>query len=76
MPNTSEGIMECNKVILKGYIKSVNMALIVELLVNLTRDLLVTLKIKHGKPISPFKIGFVIAIHVILSINNKDINVT
>ena len=76
VPSTSEGVAECDRVAPKGYIKSVDVALAMELLVSLTRDPLATLEAEHGKPISPFEIGFVIAVHVVLSINNRDTNVT
>jgi hypothetical protein len=55
--NVSEGIAEYNKVALEEYIKSVDVALAVELLVSLTCDLLAILKVEYSKPISPFKIS-------------------
>jgi hypothetical protein len=73
--STSEGVIECDKVILKGYIKSINIALIVKLLISFTCNLLAILKAKYSKLISPFKIGFIIVIHVILSFSNKDTNI-
>jgi len=76
MLSISEGVAEYDKVILEGYIKSVDIALVVKLLVSFTCNLLAILKIKYSKLISPFKIGFVIAIHVVLSISNKDTNIT
>jgi hypothetical protein len=76
MPSISEGIAECNRVVLERYIKSINIALIVELLVSLTCNLLATLEVEYSKLISPFKIGFIIAVHVVLSISNKDTNIT
>jgi hypothetical protein len=76
MPSISEGIAECNRVVLERYIKSINIALIVELLVSLTYNLLATLEVEYSKLISPFKIGFIIAVHVVLSISNKDTNIT
>lgn len=75
MPRTSEGVTESDKVAPEKYIKSVNVALAIELLVSRTRNPLAIFKAKHGKPILPFKIGFIAAIHVILSISNKDINI-
>jgi hypothetical protein len=76
VPSISEGIAECNRVVLERYIKSINIALIVELLVSLTCNLLATLEVEYSKLISPFKIGFIIAVHVVLSISNKDTNIT
>jgi hypothetical protein len=76
MPSISEGIVEYNKVILEEYIKSINIALVIELLVSFTYNLLAILKIEYNKPISPFKIGFIIAVYVILLISNRDINIT
>jgi hypothetical protein len=74
--NISEGIIKYNKVILEGYIKFVNIALIVKLLVSFTCNLLAILKAKYNKLILPFKIGFIVIIYVILSISNKDTNIT
>jgi hypothetical protein len=74
--NISEGIIEYNKVTLEGYIKFVNIALIVKLLVSFTCNLLAILKAKYSKLILPFKIGFIVIIYVILLISNKDTNIT
>jgi len=76
MLSISEGIAKYNRVIPEGYIKSINIALAIKLLISLTCNLLAILKAKYNKLILPFKIGFVIAIHVVLSISNKDINIT
>ena len=73
--NISKGIAEYNKVISKRYIKFINIALVVKLLVSLICNLLIILKIRYSKLILSFKISFVIAKHVILLINNKDINI-
>jgi len=73
--NISKGVIKCNKVTLEGYIKFVDIALAIKLLVSLTCNLLATLKAKYSKLISPFKIGFIIVIYIILSISNKDINI-
>lgn len=73
--STSEGVAECDKVAPERYVTSVNVALAVELPVSLTRDPLATLEAEHGKPISPFKIGFRIAVHVVLSFSNRETNV-
>jgi hypothetical protein len=43
VPSTSEGVAECDRVAPEGYIKSVDVALAVELPVSLTRDPLATL---------------------------------
>jgi hypothetical protein len=74
--STSEGVAECDRVAPERYIKSVDVTLAVELPVSLTRDPLATLEAEHGKPISPFEIGFVAAVHVIPSISNRDTNRT
>jgi hypothetical protein len=74
--STSEGVIKCNKVILEGYIKFVDIALAIKLLVSFTCNLLAILKVEYSKLISPFKIGFIIVIYVILSISNKDTNIT
>jgi hypothetical protein len=74
--SASEGVAECDRVVPKGYVKSVDMTLAVELLVSLARDLLAILEVEHGKPISPFEIGFVATVHVVPSISNKDANIT
>jgi hypothetical protein len=76
VPSTSKGVAEYNRVALEGYIKSVDVALAVELLVSLTYNPLATLKVEHSKPISPFKISFITAIYIVLSISNRDINIT
>jgi hypothetical protein len=73
--STSKGIAKYNKVILKKYIKFINIALIIKLLISFTCNLLATLKAKYSKLILPFKIGFIIAIYIILSISNKDTNI-
>jgi hypothetical protein len=73
--STSEGVAESDRVAPERYIKSVNVTLTVELLVSLTRNLLAILKVEYSKPISPFKIGFVVAVHVILSISNRNTNI-
>jgi hypothetical protein len=72
----SEGVAESDKVARKRYITSVDVTLAVKLPVSLTRDPLAALKAEHGEPISPFEIGFIAAVHVIPSINNRDTNVT
>jgi hypothetical protein len=76
VPSISKGVAECDRVAPEGYIKSVDVALAVELLVSLTCNPLTILKVEHGKPISPFEIGFVIAVYVVLLISNRDINIT
>jgi hypothetical protein len=50
VPSTSEGVVERDRVAPEGYIKSANVALVVELPVSLTRDLLATLEAEYGKP--------------------------
>jgi hypothetical protein len=72
---TGEGVAEGDRVTPEGYIKSVDVALAVELPASVTRDPLATLKAEHGKPVSPFEIGFVAAVHVVPSISNRDTNV-
>jgi hypothetical protein len=72
----SEGIAECNSVILDVYIKFVDIALVIKLLISFTCNLLIIFKVKYSKLISPFKISFIIVIYVVLSISNKDINIT
>jgi hypothetical protein len=76
VPSISEGIAEYNKITLERYIKSINIALVIELLISLTYNLLVILKVKYNKPISPFKISFIIAVYIVLLISNKDTNIT
>ena len=76
VPSTSEGVAECDRVAPEEYIKSVNVALVVKLLVSLTCNLLAILEVEYSKLILPFKIGFIIAVHVVLSISNKDTNIT
>jgi hypothetical protein len=73
--SVSEGVVECDRVILEGYVTSVDVALVVELLVSLTRDLLTVLEAEYGKPVLPFEISFVIAVHVILLFSNRETNV-
>jgi hypothetical protein len=73
--SASEGVAECDRVAPEGYIKSVDVALAVELPVSLTRDPLTTLEAEHGKPISPFEIGFRAAVHVVPSFSNRETNV-
>ena len=73
VPSTSEGVAECDRVAPERYIRSVNVAL-VELPVSLTHNPPGTLEAEHGKPISPFEIGFVAAVHGIPSFNIKDFN--
>ena len=74
--STSESIAESDRVVPERYIKLVHVTLVVKLLVSLTCDLFTTLKAEHSKPISPFEIGFVAAVHMILLISNKDANIT
>jgi len=74
--SASEGVAECDIVAPKGYIKFVDITLVVELLVSFTRDLLIILKAEYSKLILPFKIGFIVTVHVVLSISNKDANIT
>jgi hypothetical protein len=76
VPSISEGVVEYNRVVLEGYIKSINIALVIELLVSFTYNLFIILKVKYNKLILPFKIGFIIAVYVVLLISNKDINIT
>jgi hypothetical protein len=67
--------MEYNKIVLKRYIKSIDIILIIEFLINLIRDLFIIFEIKYNKSISFFEIGFVITIYIILLFNNKKINI-
>ena len=76
MLSISKGIIKCNRVAPEGYIKSINIALAIKLLISLTCNLLAILKAEYSKLISLFKIGFVIVIYMVLSISNKDINIT
>ena len=75
VPSISEGIIEYNKVALEGYIKSINIALVIELLVSFTYNLFIILKVEYNKPILPFKISFIIIIYIVLLINNRDTNI-
>lgn len=72
---TSEGVAERDRVAPERYIKSVDVALAVELPVSLTRDPLAAFKAEYGEPMSPFEIGFIAAVHVIPSISNRDTSV-
>lgn len=71
----SKGVAESNKVVLERYVKSVNITLVVELLVSLTRNLLTILKVEHSKSILPFKISFIVVVHVVLLFSNRDTNI-
>ena len=73
--SASEGVVESKRVILERYIKPINMTLVVELLVILTCDLLTILKVEHSEPISLFEIGFIVVVHMILLIRNRDTNI-
>ncbi len=73
--STSEGVAECDRVVPEGYIRSVDVALAIELSVCFTRDPLVTLEVEYSKPISLFEIGFVVSVYMIPSISNRDTNV-
>jgi uncharacterized membrane protein len=73
--NISKGITESNKGILKRNIKFINITLIIKFLISFTCNLLAIFKAKYSKLILPFKISFIIAIHVVLLISNKNINI-
>jgi hypothetical protein len=72
MSSTSKGVAESNRVIAKRDIKFINIALVVVLLVYLVRNLHATLKVENSKPMPLFKISFIITIHVVLLIRNKN----
>ena len=72
MLSISEGVAECDRVAPEEYIKSVNVALVVKLLVSLTYNLPTILKVEYSKPISPFKISIIVVVHVILLFSNRD----
>jgi hypothetical protein len=74
--SASKAVAESDRVAPKGYVKSVDMTLAVELPVSLTRNPLAILKVEHSKSISPFEISFTAAVHMILSFSNRETNVT
>jgi hypothetical protein len=75
VPSIGEGVAEGDRVALEGYVKSVDVALAVELLVSLTCNPLAILEAEHSKLISPFEISFVAVVYVIPSISNRDTNI-
>ena len=75
MFSINKGIIESNKVILKRYIISINITLIIELLVNLIYNLLIIFKVEYSELISLFKISFIVVIYILLSISNKNTNI-
>jgi len=75
MFSISKDIVEYNRIISEGYIKFINIVLIIKFLVSLIYNLFIIFKVEYNKSILSFKIDFIITIHVILLINNKNINI-
>jgi len=71
MFSISKDIVEYNRIISEGYIKFINIVLIIKFLVSLIYNLFIIFKVEYNKSILSFKIDFIITIHVILLVINK-----
>jgi len=65
MFSISKDIVEYNRIISEGYIKFINIVLIIKFLVSLIYNLFIIFKVEYNKSILSFKIDFILVINKI-----------